>query len=82
MPENQTRFSLVAGFLFWLSVAYFFYRYGKGAALHVLIAAGLLVFLFLAVRFLGGFWRHRLARRPSSLLPRMNFSNVKPKDFE
>ena len=82
MYEIRSRFFLIAGFLFWFSVAYFFYRYGKGATLYVLIAGGFLALLYWPARFIGALKKRRPEPPPRSDLPDMNFSDAKPKDFE
>ena len=80
---------IVAGFLFWLGIAYYFYQRDFAGAFWFVVACGLLYGVY-------RLFIHLLASRPksphmqdedvdpppSSDLPEFDFKNVEPKDFE
>ena len=89
MENGRSIPGIVAGFLFWLGIAYYFYQRDFTGALWFVAACGLLY----------GVWRlffYLLASRPGpphmqdedvdpparSDLPEYDFKNVKPEDFE
>jgi hypothetical protein len=74
---------ILAGFLFWLAISYFFYhRNVGGVVLLAAIAAGFSICWWIFSQLPRNDESRRSTPKPHSDLPDFNFKDVKPRDFE